>query len=305
MENLSMARRLLKKNQIEAVFTFLNGLWQEKYPMYRDQLILVSARYYSWKHKQIIGTTSSEEDINSIRDGLLSLMNDWEEEETATAPVSTKLSYSEQKRFIHLKKRISDVSGLISEWEEKRETAENPSEIRRSEREIVHLKENQTRYESEFEKINEKQKLAEPAINTGSHDKPYDAFLSFANQDKYSIAVPLVEALEIREKRIWCSAVELTLGDSIAEEVNKAISLSRYGIIILSPNYFKAWPINELNALFAKYTHQNSKVILPIWHEIQYEEVLNQVPLIADKLAISSNEGIDVVAEALVRAMKS
>ena len=57
---------------------------------------------------------------------------------------------------------------------------------------------------------------------------------------------------------------------------------------MLSSAFFsKNWPQYELNGLVAK-EMQGHKVILPIWHKVSKDEVLQHSPSLADKLAINS-----------------
>ncbi len=59
--------------------------------------------------------------------------------------------------------------------------------------------------------------------------------------------------------------------------------------MVLSEYFFnKEWPQKELDGLFAKETN-GEKVILPLWHKISKNEVLNYSPIIADLLALNTS----------------
>ncbi len=69
--------------------------------------------------------------------------------------------------------------------------------------------------------------------------------------------------------------------------------------MILSPRFFvKEWPRKELDALVAR-DDGREKVILPIWHEISFEEVKRFSPLLADKLALLTSQGPHTIAKAI------
>lgn len=136
------------------------------------------------------------------------------------------------------------------------------------------------------------------------HSKEYDCFLSFANEDK-PYARKLYQALGDAGVKVWFSGEELKLGDSIATQVNIGLSNSHYGIVLLSNYYLnKEWPRAELNALFAQYTAEDRVVILPLWHEVDYDLVREVVPLIADKFALKTSEGLEEIVYQVQRVLK-
>ena len=64
---------------------------------------------------------------------------------------------------------------------------------------------------------------------------------------------------------------------------------SRFGIVILSPRFFeKHWPVQELNGLASREV-EGQKVILPIWHNVSFEEVRRFSPILADRVAVKSD----------------
>ncbi len=82
------------------------------------------------------------------------------------------------------------------------------------------------------------------------------------------------------------------------------VSNSRYGIVILSPSFLsKGWAQKELDGLVAREVHGKA-VILPIWHNLSYPDVVKYSPTLADKVAASSFEGIPVIARKIVDAIR-
>jgi hypothetical protein len=131
----------------------------------------------------------------------------------------------------------------------------------------------------------------------GLRVKEWDVFLSHATEDKADVAVPLADALERAGIRVWVDDRQLRIGDSIREKIDEGLSRSRYGAVILSPNFVaKPWPRRELNALFAL-EEGGTPLILPVWHNIDRATVLSYSPILADRLAANTNDGMDEAAK--------
>lgn len=135
------------------------------------------------------------------------------------------------------------------------------------------------------------------------HDIPYDVFIAHASEDKDAVVRPLAEQLQRRGLRVWYDEFTLTVGDSLNESINRGIGRSRYGVVVLSPSFFnKNWPQKELNGLTAKEV-AGQNVILPVWHEVTKEDVLKHSPIIADKVAGQTREGIESLANDIAKAV--
>jgi hypothetical protein len=93
----------------------------------------------------------------------------------------------------------------------------------------------------------------------------------------------------------------LDLGDSLSESIDKGIRDSRYGIVILSNNFFaKNWTRQELNGLQTKLVASGRKVILPVWHNISKEEIYNYSPTLADRVGIPTRKGVNHIADEIL-----
>lgn len=133
----------------------------------------------------------------------------------------------------------------------------------------------------------------------------WDVFISHASEDKENFVRPLVEKLRSRNLRVWVDEVNLTVGDSLNRQINAALSRSQFGIVVISASFLrKEWPRRELDGLTARES-DGTKVILPIWHGVGFEDVRFYSPILADKYAVSSSQGIDYVVAELVRAMEA
>ncbi|MGB7985885.1 MAG: toll/interleukin-1 receptor domain-containing protein, partial [Terracidiphilus sp.] len=96
----------------------------------------------------------------------------------------------------------------------------------------------------------------------------------------------------------------LTVGDGLRKSIDQGLSQSDFGVVILSKHFFeKHWPQQELNGLASKEIN-GRKVILPVWHGVGVEEVRSFSPMLADRIGVSTNKGLELVVEQLQLAMK-
>lgn len=140
---------------------------------------------------------------------------------------------------------------------------------------------------------------SEDAVST----KTYDVFICHASEDKETFVRGLAQALS-EYLKVWYDEFSLSLGDSLRRKIDYGISHSRYGIVVLSENFFrKDWPQKELDGLVAK-EHDFDKVILPIWHGVTREQVASFSPILADRVAVSSDKGMDNVVKEILKAVR-
>lgn len=134
----------------------------------------------------------------------------------------------------------------------------------------------------------------------------YDLFISHASEDKDDFVRPLAEVLKSLGVKVWYDELTLKLGDSLRVSIDRGLVDSKYGVVVLSSSFFaKNWPQYELNGMVAREMN-GEKVILPIWHRVTKNEVLEFSPTLADRVALnSSTESIDEIATRLAdRVMK-
>ncbi|MBC9786430.1 toll/interleukin-1 receptor domain-containing protein [Heliobacterium chlorum] len=123
----------------------------------------------------------------------------------------------------------------------------------------------------------------------------WDVFISHASEDKETVN-ELAKMLVKMGIKVWFDKFTLRLGDSLRDSIDYGLSKSRYGVVVISKNFFeKEWPKKELNGFIAREICEK-KVVLPVWHDISQEEVLNFSPILADKLAAKTSDGLNEVA---------
>nr|WP_315245168.1 DnaB-like helicase C-terminal domain-containing protein [uncultured Albidiferax sp.] len=128
----------------------------------------------------------------------------------------------------------------------------------------------------------------------------FDIFISHASEDKDEIARPLAERLRQHGLRVWIDETEIKLGDSLRRSIDRGLSKSKYGLVVLSPHFLsKEWPQKELDGLVAR-EDGTEKVILPVWHNVSRADVVKFSPPLADKLAVPTSKGLShIVAQVL------
>jgi hypothetical protein len=128
----------------------------------------------------------------------------------------------------------------------------------------------------------------------------WDVFISHASEDKDIVARPLADALQRAGARVWFDKHELKLGDSLSRKIDQGLASSRFGVVILSPNFFaKHWPMAELAGLRAL-DEDGQKRILPVWHNVDRKTVASYSPIIADLLAVPTSLGPEKLSQAIL-----
>lgn len=117
------------------------------------------------------------------------------------------------------------------------------------------------------------------------NDPEYDVFISHASEDKDEIVRPLAKALVEKGVSVWYDEFEMKIGDSLRRKIDKGLANSRFGIVVISKDFIKkGWTNYELDGIITKAV-SGEQIILPIWHKITKEEVIDFSPSLADKLA--------------------
>lgn len=140
---------------------------------------------------------------------------------------------------------------------------------------------------------------------TKDNEFEYDVFICHASEDKEKCVTELATALKKKGVKVWYDEFSLKLGDRLREKIDEGLNSSRFGVVVLSPNFFrKEWPKDELEGLLA-IEKQGRKVILPVWHRLSVEEVAKYSPILAGRLATKTEEGMDKVVEDILNALNT
>lgn len=121
-------------------------------------------------------------------------------------------------------------------------------------------------------------------------NEEYDVFISHAWEDKESFVDEFVVELEKLDIKVWYDKQRIKWGDSMRARIDDGLKKSKFGIAVISPDYIadgKYWTKTELDGLF-QLESINGKMLLPIWHNITKQQVMNYSPIIASKLAMTT-----------------
>ena len=120
--------------------------------------------------------------------------------------------------------------------------------------------------------------------------KQYDVFISHASEDKEEVVRPLAIALQAKGVRVWYDEFEMRIGDSLRRKIDQGLANSRFGIVVISRSFIKkGWTNYELDGIMTK-AMSGQQVLLPIWHDITKQEVIDYSPSLADKVARSTGQ---------------
>jgi hypothetical protein len=198
-----------------------------------------------------------------------------------------------QKNKADISKKISDKNSQLYKSqdalskEEERERKKLVEAEKKREREQLSRQRAITRELQSQSVISRELETSE--VLSQSLTRQHDAFISHASEDKDDFVRPLVEALEASGFDVWYDEFSLKVGDSLRRSIDRGLSNSRYGIVVLSGAFFdKNWPQYELDGLVAK-EMEGRKVILPIWHKVSKDEVMRYSLSLADKVAINTS----------------
>lgn len=124
----------------------------------------------------------------------------------------------------------------------------------------------------------------DPLSVTATHD----FFISHASEDKQEFVRALAEALQAAGHDVWYDEFALRVGDNLRLSIERGITNSKFGVVVLSPAFFrKEWTQRELDALFALDTAAAPR-ILPIWHGVSIDQVAAASPILAGRVALKT-----------------
>lgn len=216
-----------------------------------------------------------------------------------------------QTKKADLSKKIADKNSQLFK------KRENLSKEESKQRKAIQDQEKKLRQERESYESGLRNQLSPPmyrlrtplgasmAASEVQPDKKYDVFISHASEDKDEIARPLAEELTKQNFQVWFDEMSLRIGDNLRRNIDRGLVNSRYGVVIISSNFFaKQWPQYELDGLVQRQMNEE-KVILPIWHKVTKDEVLQNSPSLADLLALNTSfKSIQEIANEIADVLK-
>lgn len=143
-----------------------------------------------------------------------------------------------------------------------------------------------------------------PAVD--SVEQFHDVFISHASEDKDEIVRPLANALVANGLDVWYDEFTLRIGDSLRQKIDRGLLNSRVGLVVLSLNFIsKGWTNYELDGIVTR-TVSGEQILLPIWHNITKQQVVDFSPSLADKVARSTaTHTVDEIAAEIAGLLNS
>lgn len=130
--------------------------------------------------------------------------------------------------------------------------------------------------------------VREPPPQVEAGVEAYDVFISHASEDKETIVRSLVSELVNQSLKVWYDEFTLRIGDSLRQKIDKGLARSRVGLVVLSPSFIaKGWTNYEFDGIVTRAV-SGEQLLLPIWHNITKQEVVDFSPSLADKVARST-----------------
>jgi hypothetical protein len=140
-----------------------------------------------------------------------------------------------------------------------------------------------------------------------SNDEPIHAFICHALED-HEIAREIASGLIQHGARVWFDEYVLRVGDSIRQKIDDGLRKSRFGVVLISKVIFdKGWANYELDGLLQKHMvllAQGGRVVLPVWVDVNYQEVVTRAPSLAAIYAARLGDGKEKVIQDLLWAMR-
>jgi len=139
-----------------------------------------------------------------------------------------------------------------------------------------------------------------PTEQGAQESTKWDTFICHASEDKDELVRPLALALRAKGLRVWYDEFTLRLGDSLRRSIDRGLTQSKFGIVVLSQAFFrKEWPQYELDGL-AQREKDGVKVILPLWHNVTRDEIVQYSPSLADRVASKVSDGWEGVIASII-----
>lgn len=297
---------------LEADATSRRGKGENKYMIssfYQDNVNRIE-RDIADLQKKIADETRKELDKNKSISSI---------ERSITKSTSLSTLQSKRRQIQTYQHDILGIKSRIADYQ--RKIADKTVELGRKKQELHRAEETETKktqrdqvvFQQKLEKsIQEQKEKLDILINqnysnsnhtesTDKQTKEYDFFISHASEDKDDVVRELASALQNEGLKVWYDEFVLKVGDSLRKSIDTGLINSKYGIVIISPNFIKKnWPEYELNGMIAKEMNGH-KVVLPIWHKVTKNEVINFSPTLSDKLAL--NTSIHTISE-IVNSLK-
>lgn len=212
---------------------------------------------------------------------------------------------SSQKEQVDIMKKINNEEKKLRTYEERLS-----KEQEREASKLISSIEQRTN-NSDFNKIelllNQLKEQVEQSLEVVKKKENviYDVFISHAHEDKEPLVTELSRQLTESGLRVFEDVRVMKLGDSLSDKINEGIKRSKFGLVVLSKAFFqKGWTQYEYKGFLHKEIEEGRTVILPIWHGVTKEEVVEFNPVLVDKWGVKTEDySIDEIVDMVLQVV--
>ena len=124
--------------------------------------------------------------------------------------------------------------------------------------------------------------------------------------DKEEYISKLSDKLESKEIKVFEDVKIFKIGQSQTDMMNMGISNSKFVVVFLSPNFINGgWTDYEFKSFLNREINEKRIIILPIWHDVSFEDVKNYNPYLVDKFALDTKKySMDEIVESIYQAVQ-
>ncbi len=132
----------------------------------------------------------------------------------------------------------------------------------------------------------------------------HDTFISYATEDN-DFATDIAYGLKANGLSTWFAPLSLKVGDKLLDSIEKGLNESRSGILIITKSYLaKKWTSFEMDVLVRQHI-EGKKLIFPIWHGVNKEEVESRHVGLGGIVAITDIQSTQQVVAQLIEVLSS
>jgi len=136
----------------------------------------------------------------------------------------------------------------------------------------------------------------------------WDAFLSYAREDELAFAHPVYLALTGLGVRIWFDQERLLLGMQIKDRIEHGVAASRFGIALLTPQYFRETKqestLYELELFLSREERDGQRFLLPIiCQHVDFAKIDRKYAVLKDRVFANWAKGPQVVLDAILHSV--
>lgn len=127
-----------------------------------------------------------------------------------------------------------------------------------------------------------------------------DVFICHAREDTAAVAHPLAAALRRHGLDVLLDGQELAPGAGVRARVDEGLARAGWGVLVVGPGFLRMeWPAAELDRLMAREMGPE-RMVVPVWHGVTAADVARRSPMLAARLAVGTEDGIDAACEAIL-----